>query len=100
MPTRILYPRDGDRFVAAAGALVQVEIAGRDAARLTLDGRPVRAQSGAYLVPLRSGTHELVARSRSGTSSVHFSAGPHVTRGRTGFTIEPAPRLSSSPENP
>jgi len=100
LPTRILYPRDGDRFVAAPGALVQVEIAGRDAPHLTLDGRPVRAQSGAYLVPLRSGTHELVARSRSGTSSVHFSAGPHVARGHTGFTIEPVPRPSGPRESP
>jgi hypothetical protein len=75
---------------------VQVEIAGHDAAHLTLDGQRVAFRSGAYVVPLRAGTHELVVRSRSGTSEVRFSAGPRIQRGRAGFTILPEqPRARS-----
>jgi penicillin-binding protein 1C len=97
--TRILFPRDGDRFVADPAARLQVEISGRDEARLTLDGREVAARSGAFVIPLRVGTHELVARSRSGTSLVHFSAGPHVRRGRAGFSVVAAP-ASAARETP
>jgi len=87
LPTRILFPHDGDRFVAVPHAVLQLEIAGRDIPRVTLDGVAVAPRDGAYLVPLHDGRHELWARSRSGTSRVRFSAGPAPARGRTGFSV-------------
>jgi len=85
--TRILFPRDGDRFVSDPTAQLQVEIAGGKTVDLTLDGNGVVPRSGAFVIPVSAGTHELVARSRSGTSVVRFTAGPHVSRGRTGFSV-------------
>jgi penicillin-binding protein 1C len=90
VPTRILFPRDGDRFVADRGARLAVEIAGRSDARVTLDGRTVRGESGVFPVPVTEGTHVLVARSASGTSRVRYSAGPHLAGGRAGFSVLPA----------
>ena len=100
LPTRILFPADGDRFVADAAASLQVEIAGNEPALVTLDGRPLRGRSGSALVPLRAGAHLLEASSPSGTSSVHFSAGPPLARGRVGFTILPARPRGGEPKNP
>jgi penicillin-binding protein 1C len=85
--TRILFPHDGDRFVADPSSLLQVEIAGRDRPSVTLDGRALASRSGAFLVPLRAGAHVLTARSHSGESVVRFSAGPHVPLGRAGFSV-------------
>ena len=90
MPTRILFPREGDRFVADRAARLVVEIAGSRDAHVTLDGDEVPAVSGAFTVPVTSGSHVLVARSATGSSRVRYSAGPHVQRGRTGFSVEPA----------
>jgi penicillin-binding protein 1C len=87
VPTRILYPRDGDRFVANPSARIQVEVAGATPVRLTLDGRLVAPESGAFVVPVGVGVHRLVARSRSGTSTASFVGGAGIARTRSGFTI-------------
>jgi penicillin-binding protein 1C len=100
VPTRILFPRDGDRFVADPSARVQVEVAGAMPVRLTLDGRRVVPQAGAFVIPLGAGPHELVARSRSATSTVHFVAGPGIERGRSGFTILPVALHASARGTP
>ncbi len=89
VPTRILFPHDGSRFVAGSGTLA-VELAGPPDARVTLDGRPLRPDGRSYLVPLRTGVFELTARSTRGTSTVRFSVGPPMRHGRTGFTVLPA----------
>jgi penicillin-binding protein 1C len=94
LPTRILFPHDGDRFVAAPQALLQLEIAGRDVPRVTLDGSAIAPRDGAFLIPLRAGSHELWARSRFGSSRVRFSAGPPPARGRTGFSVAAEPAAS------
>jgi penicillin-binding protein 1C len=95
--TRILFPHDGDRFVADPSARLQVEIAGHDRARVTLDGRELASRFGTYLVPLRAGSHVLTARSRSGESVVRFDAGPHVPLGRAGFSVV-TPAVSTARE--
>ncbi len=87
LPTRILFPHDGDRFVADPAARLAVEVAGAQPARVTLDGRTVRGAGGVYTVAVTSGSHELIARSAGGTSRVRYSAGPHVRRGRPGFSV-------------
>jgi len=86
LPTRILFPHDGDRFVAGNGALA-VELAGPQAVRLTLDGKPLERSGHDYLVPLRAGRFELTARSARGASTVRFSVGPPLGPGRLGFTV-------------
>ncbi len=88
LPTRILFPHDGDRFVAGGGAL-EVELAGPPGARVSLDGIPLRRSGRDYLVPLRAGSFRLTARSARGESTVRFSVGPHVRGGRLGFTVVP-----------
>jgi len=90
--TRILFPRDGDRFVDAPGGTAQVlkfEVGGRTGAdlRLALNGRPLAAQGGDYLWPLRLGSYELVARSRAGRDAVRFDVVPPPNATRVGFTI-------------
>ncbi len=89
LPTRILFPHDGDRFVAGSGALV-VELAGPRDAHLSLDGTPLRRTAHDYLVPLRAGRFELSARSSRGQSTVRFTVGPPLRGGRVGFTVVPA----------
>ncbi len=88
LPTRILFPHDGSRFVASDGVLA-VELAGPANARVSLDGRPLRRIGANYLVPLRTGNFELTASSQRGRSSVRFSVGPHLEGGRTGFRVLP-----------
>ncbi len=100
VPTRILFPRDGDRFVADPSARIQVEVASASPFRLTLDGRPVADAAGAFVVPLRAGIHVLVARSRAATSTVRFVAGPGIARGRPGFTILPVALHAGARGNP
>jgi penicillin-binding protein 1C len=85
LPTRILFPHEGDRFVAGSGTLA-VELAGPQSARVTLDGNPLRRSGHNYLVPLRIGKFELSARSTRGESTVGFSVGPPLAHGRPGFT--------------
>jgi penicillin-binding protein 1C len=87
VPTRILFPHDGDRFVASPDARIAVEIAGTPDAALTLDGRRIAGRSGSYPIGLTRGTHTLIVRSASGSARVVFSAGPHLARGRTGFSV-------------
>jgi len=94
LPTRILFPHDGDRFVAGAGALA-IELAGSRAATVALNGRTLRRNGEGYVVPLRAGRYELTARSTSGASAVRFSIGPPLRGGRVGFTVVPEGR---SPE--
>jgi len=86
LPTRILFPHEGDRFVAGSGTLA-VELAGPTAVRLTLDGKPLERSGNDYLVPLRAGHFELTARSTRGESTVRFSIGPPPRAGRSGFTV-------------
>jgi hypothetical protein len=86
LPTRILFPHDGDRFVAGSGTLA-VELAGPPAARVTLDGKPLARSGQDYVVPLRAGRFELTARSGRGQSTVRFSVGPPLHAGRLGFTV-------------
>ena len=91
-PTRILFPHDGDRFVASPGARIAVEIAGTPDAAVTLDGRRIAGRSGSYPIEVTRGSHTLIARSSSGNSRVVFSAGPHLPRPRTGFSVVSAGR--------
>jgi penicillin-binding protein 1C len=92
VPTRILFPRDGDRFVADPSSRLAVEVAGAPGARVTLDGRDVRGEAGVFPVPVTSGRHVLVARSAGGMSRVRYSAEPHVRGGRSGFSVLPSAR--------
>ncbi len=94
LPTRILFPHDGDRFVSGPGALA-VELAGPPRAGVSLDGRPLVPDGDHYLVPLRPGRFRLTARSPSGASTVRFTIGPPLLPGRLGFTVVRADR---SPE--
>jgi penicillin-binding protein 1C len=87
MPTRILFPRDGDRFVAAPGRSLKIEIAGARSPEVTIDGRPLARTDDDYLVPLRVGTHTITARSASGDSTVHVSIVPPPQRAPNGFTF-------------
>ena len=87
MPTRILFPRDGDRFVRAPGRSLKLEIAGTHAVRVTLAGRDLARTGNDYLVPLRDGDYVLTARSQTGTSTVRFTVGPPLPRAPDGFTI-------------
>lgn len=90
--TRILFPRDGDRFAYAAGGAGQIlkfEVAGATgtALQLTLNGRPLSARGGDYLWPLRLGSYELVARARGARDAVRFDVVPPPRAGRAGFTV-------------
>jgi penicillin-binding protein 1C len=94
MPTRVLFPRDGDVFVydAAGGSRerLQFEIAGPHDASLAvaLNGRPIVPVGGDYLWALRPGSYELSARSRAGFSRVRFTVAPSSPlRSRTGFSV-------------
>jgi hypothetical protein len=87
MPTRILFPRDGDRFVAAPGRSLKLEIAGVRPPEVTIDGRPLSPTDRDYLVPLREGTYTIVARSTTGRSTVHVSIVPPPRRAPVGFTF-------------
>ncbi len=93
--TRILFPRDGDRFAYVAGGASQalkLELAGRPGARVrvTLNGRPLAARGGDYLWPLRLGRYELAVRSSAGRDAVRFDVVPAPSGGRVGFTVSRA----------
>ena len=87
MSTRILFPRDGDRFVRAPGHALALELAGTRDVRVTLDGRTLARTGDAYLVPLRDGTYDAIARSRTGRSEIRFTIGPPLDRPNDGFTV-------------
>ncbi len=87
MATRILFPRDGDRFVAAPGRSLKLEIAGARSPNVTIDGRPLAPTGEDYLVPLREGTYTIAARSVSGGSTVHVSIVPPPKRAPVGFSF-------------
>ncbi len=93
MPTRILFPRDGDRFVAAPGRSLKLEIAGVSAPDVTLDGRPLPPTGDDYLVPLREGNVTIAARSATGRSTVHVSIVPPPLRAPEGFSFVHAQSL-------
>lgn len=91
--TRILFPRDGDRFVYDAhggpAQRLKFEIAGIRNADLhvTLNGMPIGATGKDYLWTLRPGTFALDARSKCGEANVHFSVeSPGAIRHREGFS--------------
>lgn len=95
LPTRILFPHDGDAFVfdphGGRSQRIEIEIAGpHDATlRVSLDGRRLRPLGSDYLWPVLPGNHELEARSARGTSHVAFTVlreGPHA---HAGFTLAP-----------
>jgi hypothetical protein len=87
MATRILFPRDGDRFVAAPDRSLKLEIAGVHSPNVTLDGRPLSRTDDDYLVPLREGSHTIVARSATGVSSARISIVPPPARAPVGFSF-------------
>jgi penicillin-binding protein 1C len=65
LPTRILFPHDGDRFVASPDARIAVEIAGTPDADVTLDGRRIAGNAGSYPIGVTPGSHTLLVRSAS-----------------------------------
>jgi penicillin-binding protein 1C len=92
LPTRILFPRDGDRFVRAPGRSLKLEIAGTHDVRVWVDGRTLPRTGADYLVPLVDGTYEASARSATGTSAVRFTVGPPPPHASDGFAVvTPAP---------
>ncbi len=95
---RIVFPREGDVFVASAGSgavqTIDVRIASRDAerARVRLDGATLDAatrdeRGAAYVVRLRPGDHELRLDAPDGASIRRFSVVTSAPRPRAGFTL-------------
>ncbi len=93
VPTRILFPHEGDVFVydprGGDAQRIAVEIAGpRDASlHVTLDGRSLRAEDGAYVWRIRPGAHVIEARSSRGGARVGFAVATHGPRAHLGFTV-------------
>jgi hypothetical protein len=94
--TRILFPRDGDTFVARPhdGGRLKFEIAraARERVVLVLDGRTVAPIDGDYLWNVRVGVHALALVDGRGTTRdrVTFDVlpdGPH--RRHVGFSVGP-----------
>lgn len=90
--TRVLFPRDGDVFVADASrgrGRVQFEIAGPHdrSLQVALNGHPIRPDGADYVWTLQPGSYELSARSRTGSSRVRFTVAPSSPlRARRGFS--------------
>ena len=93
LPTRILFPHDGDLFVydphGGPAQRLSIEIAGtHDASlRVTLDGTRLGAQGSAYLWPLRPGPHVIEARSSHGNSRASFTVVREAPRTHVGFSL-------------
>jgi penicillin-binding protein 1C len=87
LPTRILFPHDGDRFVRAPGRTLKVELAGTPHVDVSFDGRALARSGADYLVPLDGGTHTLAARSRTGTAIVRFTVEAPPPRATDGFSL-------------
>ena len=91
LPTRILFPGDGDAFVFEPGPAAQAlkfEIAGRSGAalRVFVNGVPLAPTGRDYLWPLRLGRYELRVRAAGTESRVRFEVVPPAPR-RNGFTL-------------
>ena len=74
--TNVTFPRDGDRFAYYADGgssqrLVFTFDTTAGAPNPTLDGRPLAASDGSYLLPLVPGAHVLRAEARG--APIHFS---------------------------
>lgn len=92
--TRVLFPRDGDVFVAdpshGGTERLQFEIAGPHDRWLSvaLNGRAIRPTGADYVWTLHPGSYELSARSRTGLSRVRFTVAPSSPlRARRGFSV-------------
>ncbi len=92
LPTRILFPHDGDVFVfdphGGRSQRLAFETAGpRDRSlRVTLDGHALAPSGSDYLWPLRLGKHALAVSSAHGDSSVTFTVARAGPRRHIGFT--------------
>ena len=93
LPTRILFPHEGDVFVydpqGGRRQRLAIEIAGRRDGSLSvqLDGRRLTRLGNDYLWPLAPGRHSLDARSPSGGSHVDFVVERDGPRAHVGFTL-------------
>ncbi len=98
-PTRILFPRDGDRFAAYpnAGEALKFIVAGRqEKLSVALDGRSLEPRGGDFVWPLRTGSFDLTVRWPHGADHVHFTVTPPAPHGRTGFALEGATVTATS----
>jgi penicillin-binding protein 1C len=89
----IAFPNDGDRFVLAAGGapqriVVQVDATQPERVRATADGVALRNDGGAFVLPLRLGAHEIVARDGARSGRVQIVVERPPAR-RAGFTALP-----------
>ncbi|MBD5605492.1 MAG: penicillin-binding protein 1C, partial [Candidatus Eremiobacteraeota bacterium] len=96
MPTRILFPRDGDTFVRDPERTLKLELAGTRDVAVTVDGAPLARTDADYLVPLRAGTHAIAARSRDGSSTVRITVVAPPRRASNGFTVVRADRSTET----
>jgi len=90
--TRILFPRDGDRFVYDAHGgptqRLKFEIAGArdDSPRVTLNGTPIAATGRDYLWSLHPGEYALAVHSKTGDANVRFFVVSPALLQREGFS--------------
>lgn len=87
----IAFPHDGDRFALVPGASQRIAIdvvaASTRAARVTVDGDPLRARDGAFVWPLSLGQHEIVARVGSDSATARIAVEPPPHPEHVGFSI-------------
>ncbi|HZO92556.1 MAG TPA: penicillin-binding protein 1C [Candidatus Baltobacteraceae bacterium] len=87
-PLRIVAPRDGDVFVAAAGARIAVIARGADGARWALNGAAVHARGARWTLALARGTWTVRASEGARSDTVTISVvDPPAHERRVGFTI-------------
>ncbi len=85
---RIVAPRDGDVYVAAAGARIAVVARGTRRPTWELNGRALAARDARWTLPLARGRWTLRAHDAGRVDAVTFTVGDPLPRThRAGFTI-------------